>query len=243
MLLAVPRMTDTLEILTRFRSRVTLNAFEFFGHNALRHVMNAGGVPAPFTDPSPFYVLIEHESDDEDALAAFNACMETGIAVDGVIGSSGQQNAELWQYRERISESITPHTPYKNDIAVRIADVPAFLAEIDQLVTHAYPAFEIVWFGHIGDGNLHLNILKPRDLSLDQFKTECEKVSEQVLALVEKFGGSISAEHGVGLLKRDQLHFSRSAAEIDAMRAIKKVFDPDGILNPGKIFQALHNHR
>ena len=89
--------------------------------------------------------------------------------------------------------------------------------------------------GHIGDGNLHLNILKPETWELQDFKLECEKVSQQVLGVVAEFNGSISAEHGVGLLKKEQLSFSRSNEEIELMRSLKQVFDPNGIMNPGKL--------
>ena len=109
---------------------------------------------------------------------------------------------------------------------------------MEAAVVRRYPEFEIIWFGHIGDGNLHLNILRPDSLDVDDFKRECEIVSEEVLSIVQDFGGSISAEHGVGLLKRDQLHFSRSPAEIATMVAMKRVFDPNGIMNPGKVLPA-----
>ena len=156
-------------------------------------------------------------------------------AVDGILAQSEQQNANLWRYREAISESITPYTPYKNDISVRVSQVPEFLSAVEGIVSVRYPDFEIVWFGHIGDGNLHLNILKPGTWELEDFKLECEKVSQQVLGLVAEFNGSISAEHGVGLLKKEQLSFSRSAEEIELMRSLKQVFDPNGIMNPGKL--------
>ena len=98
-----------------------------------------------------------------------------------------------------------------------------------------YPDFEVVWFGHIGDGNLHLNILKPENWDVQDFKLRCEEVSERVLDIVSTFEGSISAEHGVGLLKRDQLRYTRSASEVAAMQALKQVFDPNNVMNPGKL--------
>ncbi len=239
MLLATPRMEDCLAIMGAFEAEVQLSAFEFFSEGALTHVLAHSDLSRPFNDAAAYYVLIEFDHPNEEALeaasSAFTQCIEAGWAVDGVISSSARQNEELWQYRERISESITPRTPYKNDVSVRVSQVPGFLAAIDEVVSREYPDFEIVWFGHIGDGNLHLNILKPEDWETDRFKDECQVVSEKVLAAVESFGGSISAEHGVGLLKRDQLHFSRSDEEIIAMKAIKKVFDPNGIMNPGKL--------
>ena len=110
------------------------------------------------------------------------------------------------------------------------------LREIDAIVGEHYPDFEIVWFGHIGDGNLHLNILKPENLSKDEFFAKCATVNKWVFETVEKYNGSISAEHGVGMTKRDYLTYSRSPAEIEYMKAVKAVFDPNGIMNPGKIF-------
>lgn len=235
-LLAIRSMTDCLSILTTFRSRVQLSAFEFFSDLALQQVLDHSDLQVPFGENSPFYVLLEcDDSGNELYMQGFEDCVTAGWVTDGIVASSGKQADELWQYRERISESITPRTPYKNDIAVTISRVPEFLKEIDQAVQARYPAFEIVWFGHIGDGNVHLNILKPADWETARFKAECEKVSEEVLALVERYEGSISAEHGVGLLKREHLGFTRSAVEIAALRATKQVFDPDGVMNPGKL--------
>ena len=239
-LLAVGEMADCLNILTTFRSTVELSAFEFFSQNALNHVLANSELTEPFREQSPYYVLLEFEQSADNsldqALSAFNYCTEKGWADDGIVASSDKQNAELWQYRERISESISPRTPYKTNVSVRISQVPKFLQQIDELVSRLYPRFEIVWFGHIGDGNLHLNILRPDEMAIDSFKSQCDTVSELLLELVEEFGGSISAEHGVGLLKKNQLHFTRSEQEIDAMRAIKAIFDPSGIMHPGKLF-------
>ncbi|MDG2072611.1 MAG: FAD-binding oxidoreductase [Pseudomonadales bacterium] len=234
-LLAVPRMTDIISVLKSFRAAVSVTAFEFFSERALQHVIKHSGVSAPFDVPSEYYVLIECEQGDEEVLDVFSACSDAGWVVDGLISQSMQQNDDCWHYREAISESITPFTPYKNDISVRVSKVPAFLQAVEDEVLAQYPDFEVVWFGHIGDGNLHLNILKPADWSLSDFKARCEQVSISVLGIVSQFNGSISAEHGVGLLKKDQLHYSRSEAEIAAMRALKQVFDPNNVMNPGKL--------
>jgi len=156
--------------------------------------------------------------------------------LDGVMSQSQQQLENLWKLREFISETISHWTPYKNDISVTVGKVPAFLHDIDNIVGEHYPDFEIVWFGHIGDGNLHLNILKPENLSKDEFFAKCATVNKWVFEIVEKYNGSISAEHGVGMTKRDYLTYSRSPEEIAVMKAIKAVFDPNGIMNPGKIF-------
>jgi FAD/FMN-containing dehydrogenase len=156
--------------------------------------------------------------------------------LDGVVSQSMAQAQSLWRLREDISETISRWTPYKNDISTRTSRVPDFLAEVEAVVNRSYPEFEIIWFGHIGDGNVHLNILKPDDLPMADFQQRCGEVSQWVFDIVQRYEGSISAEHGVGLLKKDYLHYSRSPLEIDIMKLIKKAFDPQGIMNPGKIF-------
>ncbi|MEQ8954335.1 MAG: FAD-linked oxidase C-terminal domain-containing protein, partial [Gammaproteobacteria bacterium] len=154
---------------------------------------------------------------------------------DGTISQSSSQAENLWRLREDISETISRFTPDKNDISVQVSRVPQFLHEVDELVNASYPEFEIIWFGHIGDGNVHLNILKPQHWAAADFFAECAKVSEWVFELVQKHGGSVSAEHGVGLLKKPFLGYSRSASELEYMRAIKRVFDPNNVMNPGKL--------
>ncbi|MFN3235512.1 MAG: FAD-binding oxidoreductase [Pseudomonadales bacterium] len=242
LLLAVEQMTDVIKVLTRFRQNLTLNAFEFFSEVAIQHVLKERDAKHPFAQTTAYYVLLEFDNaapeDMNRAMESFEFCLGEGWVSDGVVSQSESQRQELWMYREAISESITPHTPYKNDISVRIGQVPEFLRRVDELVNREYPEFEIVWFGHIGDGNVHLNILRPDAWDIADFKRECEQVSERVLALVAEFEGSVSAEHGVGLLKREQLKFSRSQEEIAMMRGIKQVFDPAGIMNPGKLLLA-----
>ncbi len=169
-------------------------------------------------------------------MALFEACVEEGWVSDGVMSQSIEQLKNLWRLREDISETISKWTPYKNDISTVISKVPDFLEAVEKLVTAQYPDFEIIWFGHIGDGNLHLNILKPDDLDKETFFAQCATVSVGVFEIVEKFGGSVSAEHGVGLLKKDYLTYSRSETEIALMRQVKQIFDPKGLMNPGKIF-------
>jgi len=239
LLLAVSHMTDLIEVLRAFRQKISLSAFEFFSEAALQHVLAYGEKSHPFTEKSDYYALIEFEDDEgralELAMSCFEECIEQGWVTDGIVSQSEQQRQDLWHFREAISESITPHTPYKNDISVKVSKVPSFLHEVETEIIESYPDFEIVWFGHIGDGNLHLNILRPSDWSIENFKRECEKVSQKILSIVKDNEGSISAEHGVGLLKKGQLHFSRSDTEIAYMKAMKLVFDPDSIMNPGKL--------
>jgi FAD/FMN-containing dehydrogenase len=234
------KMQDLMSVLAAFQKSVTLSAFEFFSEEALQHVLAHSDLQRPFSQPTPYYALIDvevpNESDAEQILTQFEHCLEEGWVVDGAISQSESQREALWGLRERISESITPRTPYKNDVSVRVSQVPAFLAAIDELVEQSYPDFEIVWFGHIGDGNLHLNILRPEAMPVADFKAETDRVSEQVYAIVGNFKGSVSAEHGVGLLKKAALPQSRSPEELVLMKQIKAVFDPANVLNPGKIF-------
>ena len=237
MVVGVPMVADLLKVLSQFSAHLTLSAFEFFSHLALTKVQQHRQLAAPFTEAVAFYALLEFDEDDLEAAGqAFEYALQQGWVVDGVISQSQAQADNLWQLREGISESIAPYTPYKNDLSVTIAQVPEFLADVDKFVSDSYPDFEVCWYGHIGDGNLHLNILKPDHLSVAEFMDKGHAMSPRIFELVQARQGSISAEHGVGLLKKDFLHFSRQPAEIEAMRAIKQIFDPDQILNPGKVF-------
>ncbi len=240
LVLGTPDFDSIMPVLHAFRKELDLTAFEFFSDKALAKVMARGDVPPAFDTECPFYALLEFEATSEEvmeqALGVFEHCMEEGWVLDGVMSQSEQQLENLWKLREYISETIAHWTPYKNDISVTIAKVPDFLRDIDEIVEKNYPDFEVVWFGHIGDGNLHLNILKPEKMEKDEFFAKCATVNQWVFETVQKYNGSISAEHGVGMTKRDYLHYSRSAEEIAIMKAVKAVFDPNGIMNPGKIF-------
>ncbi|WP_336315735.1 FAD-binding oxidoreductase [Stutzerimonas stutzeri] len=242
LVLGTPDFDSIMPVLHAFQDKLDLTAFEFFSDKALAKVLGRGDVPAPFETDCPFYALLEFEATTEEraeqALATFEHCVEQGWVLDGVMSQSEQQLQNLWKLREYISETISHWTPYKNDISVTVGKVPAFLKEIDAIVGEHYPDFEIVWFGHIGDGNLHLNILKPDAMDKDEFFGKCATVNKGVFETVQKYNGSISAEHGVGMTKRDYLEYSRSPAEIEYMKAVKAVFDPNGIMNPGKIFAA-----
>ncbi|MFW9605951.1 MAG: FAD-binding oxidoreductase, partial [Pseudomonas sp.] len=240
MVLGAANLEAIMPVLHAFQSRLDLTAFEFFSDKAMAKVLARGDVPAPFETECPYYALLEFEATSEDvtgaALEVFEQCVEQEWVLDGVMSQSEQQLQNLWKLREYISETISHWTPYKNDISVTVSKVPAFLNEIDAIVEENYPDFEVIWFGHIGDGNLHLNILKPDAMPKEEFFAKCATVNKWVFETVDKYNGSISAEHGVGMTKRDYLGYSRSAEEIAIMKAIKAVFDPNGVMNPGKIF-------
>lgn len=237
MVLGVNRFRDLLAVLARFQSAVTLSAFEFFSERALGKVTAHRELARPLAGEAPFYALIElDESALEAAGSAFEHCVAEGWVCDGVLSQSETQAANLWALREGISESIAPFTPYKNDLSVRISHMPEFLDEVDAIVEQSYPDFEVCWYGHIGDGNLHLNILKPDGLSQQEFYQRCHEISPRIFDRVAAFGGSISAEHGVGLLKRDFVGYTRSPAELAVMRGVKNLLDPNGVMNPDKLF-------
>lgn len=238
-LLAVPTLDALMDIFKAFRQQLTLTAFEFFSAAALKHVL-AKGLQAPFDTETPYYVLAEFETfssaTTETALEVFSHCAEQGLLEDGVISQSATQAQDLWRLREDITESIAPHLPYKNDISVQISKVSRFLTDIDTLFAQHYPDFEVIWFGHIGDGNLHISVLKPEGMPQQQFVARCQTVNEHLFTTLYQHGGSISAEHGVGLTKKPYLHYTRNGTEVNYLRALKKVFDINGIMNPGKIF-------
>lgn len=239
MLLALPSFEVLMQVFAAFRERMQLQAFEFFTDRALEHVL-AHGAQAPFAEVHPFYVVTEFAAGDEvqeaAAMAAFEACMEQGWVSDGVVSQSDAQAAQLWRLREGITEAVARYKPYKNDVSVRISAMPAFMARTQALIGQAYPHFDVVWFGHIGDGNLHINVLKPDGTDDAQFLQQCEHVTKLLAQVLKDFDGSISAEHGIGLVKKGYLDSTRGEAEIALMKAVKRAFDPQGLLNPGKVF-------
>jgi len=240
LVLGLSDMSAIMTVLDRIQSTTPLLAYEFFSELAVSKVVDHAGVARPFETRTPFYALVEFEREndltDAQVFEAVEQCMEESWVIDAVMSQSVAQARALWRLREDISETISKWTPYKNDISSTVSKVPELLAAVDEVVHKNYPDWEVVWYGHIGDGNLHLNILKPEYLQIEEFKARCSVVSTDIFDAIKALGGSVSAEHGVGTLKAPYLGYSKSDSEIDAMRAIKAIFDPDGILNPGKVF-------
>jgi FAD/FMN-containing dehydrogenase len=238
LVLGVPDFVAMMNLLDAFRQAFDLMAFEFFSDRAMNYVLAQGGA-RPFEGNSPLYALleIEHVGENtlEEILEVFERMKVRGWVEEGVMSQSQEQARALWKLREGISESIASKMPYKNDLSVTVSKLPAFIEELDEVVRRVYPDIETVWYGHLGDGNLHLNILKPDDQSQENFFQACNEVNRHVFETVEKYGGSVSAEHGVGLLKKPHLNYTRSAIEIEYMKGLKAVFDPNGIMNPGKL--------
>ena len=240
-LLSVSDISKSTEILQLFKNNFMLNAFEFFSDSAVKHINTISKTKFPLKG-SPYYLLIDIEcSSDEDFTKAeynYNKASDNGSINDGVISQNHKQYLELWSFRENITESISGFLTYKNDISVRPSQIPEFVEEISNILNREYPDFDTILFGHIGDGNIHISILKPKLFDKSKFLTICKEVNHHLYRIVAKFEGSISAEHGVGIIKRPYLMYTRTAQEIEIMKNIKKIFDTNNIMNPGKIFPA-----
>ncbi len=236
-----------VDLFARLRnSGLVLTAFECMDHRCLEHVVAHRPRGLPFAEPSVRYALCEvevpapgeapREHVRELLTDVLGAAAEAGEIEDAVFASSSQQAAALWALREDISESLHMHTPHKADVSLPIGELPTFLKTWRAAAAEQLPTVEALSFGHIGDGNLHLNLLCPQGMPKSEFHAACKAFDETTYGLVAAHRGSVSAEHGIGLLKRDHLHFSRSPAQVAMMRAVKQALDPQGLLNPGKIF-------
>ena len=237
LLFAVADLAAVLRLFREIRaSAFTVSAYEFFTRPCLDRLLRHRKLRDPFGAPSSHYVLVELENPG-DALDAMVAHLfEHGFVQDGTMAQHASEAAELWGLREGISEALSATgMPHKNDIALPIAELKSFCGELDGVFADKYPGWEICLFGHIGDGNLHVNIMKPDAMDKAAFLAETHAADEAMFGLVKKHHGSISAEHGIGLLKKEFLSYSRSHEEIALMRAMKGVLDPKGILNPGKV--------
>ncbi len=203
---------------------------------------NIEGVRDPLESEHAWYVLIDISTSDsaETAERMMTALLEqgfeAGLVQDAAIASSVAQQTALWHMRESMSEAQKPEGgSIKHDVSVPVSTVPTFMHEAEQAVMAAMPGARICAFGHMGDGNIHYNISQPVGADKQAFLERWHEMNEIVHGLVLAHGGSISAEHGIGQLKRDELAAIRPAIEIDLMRRIKKAFDPAGIMNPGKV--------
>ena len=238
MLFAVPDLAGVLRLFEAARvGPFALSAFEMFTDRCYARLVRHRKLPMPLSTPATHYVLVEVEAHDRDTLEGWLAdLLDRGLVLDGTLAESAAQARTLWELREGISESLSATgMPHKNDIALPIASLDAFCAELEAVFTSRWPGFEICLFGHIGDGNLHVNVMKPDDMEKERFLAHAHESDHAMFELVRRHSGSISAEHGIGLLKRDYLGYSRTPAELALLRAVKGVLDPKGLLNPGKV--------
>jgi FAD/FMN-containing dehydrogenase len=192
---------------------------------------------------SPWYVLLQIDDNasnspiSDELERALQAALESGIVRDATIAHSSEQARSLWALRENIAEAQRRDGPnIKHDISLPVSVIPGFLDEARALLTAALPGLRFVTFGHLGDGNLHYNLAAPEGIAPNAFLENTARANRIVHDLVARHGGSISAEHGIGQQKRDDLVRYKSAVELDLMRTVKAALDPSGIFNPGKIF-------
>jgi len=213
------------------RVGIALQAFEYLSDLCLQAVAHHIG-RAPPVVAAPAYALVEAERGGCD-LAGWLADQPT--VCDGTVAADPAQAARLWQWRERITESLQPRRPHKNDVAVPVSALPAFATAVEALIDRTRPGWQVALFGHVGDGNLHINTLAPAGIDDAAFGADCAAVDDALYQIVAAHRGSISAEHGIGLAKKRWLGVGRSDADLAALRAVKRALDPTGLLNPGKI--------
>src|SRR6202008_3199564 len=204
---------------------------------SLRHGID---IRDPLTSKHPWYVLMELSSSRDDARDALESilalAMEQGIIDDAVIAANLSQRAAFWKLRDEMSAAQKPEGgSIKHDISVPVAAVPAFIAEANAAVTKLIPGARPVPFGHLGDGNIHYNVSQPIGADAAKYLQRWDDVNAVVFAVVKKYGGSISAEHGIGVVKRDLLPSVKDPVAFALMRDLKHLLDPKGILNPGKV--------
>jgi D-lactate dehydrogenase (cytochrome) len=219
----------------------TLTSFELLAEMAVDFSVRHGiDVRDPLEGKHPWYVLMELSSPRDDARDTLEAILakglEDGIIDDAVIAANLSQRQAFWKLRDEMSAAQKPEGgSIKHDISVPVAAVPAFIAEADAAVVKLIPGSRPVPFGHLGDGNIHYNVSQPIGADSAGFLNRWHEVNKVVFDIVLKMGGSISAEHGIGVLKRDELPDVKDKTAIELMRQFKAVLDPNGILNPGKV--------
>ena len=241
-MVAAPSPDAALKLLGHMQLRTggLLSAFELIPRIAIdlmtRHIP---GTRDPLSQPSPWYVLIEVAGGSGGGLkdqveAALGDAMARGMASDATIAANEAQAQALWRIRDSISESQKHEgASIKHDISVPVAAIPAFIEKATRAVLEKFPGARPVTFGHMGDGNLHFNFNAPPGQD-EAFLAQWDEMQLTVHDIVKEFSGSISAEHGIGTMKRDLLPRYKSSEELDAMRLLKAAFDPKNILNPGK---------
>jgi FAD/FMN-containing dehydrogenase len=219
-----------------------VTSYELMPREGMEIVLHhADGCRDPLAAPHPWYVLIELSSQSksglreviEDVLAQGS---ERGLVVDATIAESLERVKAFWRIREMFGEAQR-HAggSIKHDVSVPVATVPAFLKDAHAAVIALIPDARPLPFGHLGDGNIHYNVSQPIGADKADFLKRWDEMNAAVFAVVKKYGGSISAEHGIGVLKRDLLPSVKDPVALDLMRNLKRMLDPKGILNPGKV--------
>lgn len=231
---------NAVSLLARLRNLLSdqLQAFELIPSRAIRFVLrHIPGTRFPLEQTADWFILLESSGGGGDELEdALMSCIEDGLAIDAVVAKNRGEADDLWRLRHSISEAQKREgASVKHDVSVPIAEVGRFIREADVAVTEEIPGIRVVAFGHLGDGNVHFNLSQPKDWAPERFLAERERLADRVYEVVQAFGGSISAEHGIGQGKREHLRKYRDGTDIELMQSIKQAFDPHHIMNPGKV--------
>ncbi len=237
-LLGLDAAARAVELLSELRTGLgdSIQAFELIGDRPIRWVeRHIPGVSLPFTERHRWYALIEAAAGDELQRHLLKA-LESGAVADAVVAKNASEAEALWRIRHSISEAEKPEGAcLKHDVSVPIGAMADFLRRGEALLADLCPDARLVAFGHVGDGNLHYNVAQPAGDDADAFLAQTEVISGAVYDLVRDLGGSISAEHGIGTLKKAWMHKYADPVEIDLMRTLKRALDPGNLLNPGKV--------
>lgn len=232
--IAQPRAAVRLLGLLQERLGDRVSAFELISHSCLEAVLaHSSGTRAPLPQSHPWYLLVEIADSGAQALLAERVeralaeCAECGALLDAVLAQSGEQAQALWRIRETIPEA--QFTNVKHDVAVPVSRTPELIEMATARLHERFPQAEIYAFGHVGDGNIHYNV-GPAALVAER-----TAVNRMVYAVVAELGGSISAEHGLGQLKREEIRGHKDALELELMLRVKQALDPQGLMNPGKV--------
>jgi FAD/FMN-containing dehydrogenase len=242
---AVASPEAALDLFGRFQRHdmASIQAYEYMSGLGVALVLqHIPGTALPLQEPAAHYVLVELATPRDGAdlrgmlETVLAAAMEAGLVEDAVIAASEAQRAQLWRLREEHSESQKrAGASIKNDVSVPVSKVPELIGRATAACKRLFPGIRVVPFGHLGDGNIHFNLVQPEGMDPALFLARDHALMEAVNAVVRDLGGSFSAEHGIGKLKPYLMPEWRGGAELDLMRRIKQVLDPHGLLNPGKV--------
>ncbi len=245
-LAAVPSLEAAVQLLGLAHQHLSagLTGFEVMGQFALKLVVkHFPQQRVPFYESSPYCVVLENSDNESDEHARgqferlLEAAMEAGCVTDAVVAESMAQARALWHIRESIPLAQAQEgLNIKHDISIAVSRIPEFVAQADAALAQAFPGIRLVNYGHLGDGNLHYNVQAPEGQDAEKFLREQEgPVNGVVYALVDAYNGSISAEHGIGSLKREKLEKHKSPVALGLMRSIKTALDPQNTFNPGRM--------
>ncbi len=237
-LMATDNLNNIAEIVTNTtKANQEISAFEFFTSACITALKETGEqIKRPFAENYPFYILLEVLHNDREDLEEFAENLwEAKLIKDAVFAESTAQFKSLWALRENISEALNRlGQVHKNDVSVPVSSLPRYTAELETLFAEKYGTYELYIFGHVGDGNLHINLID-RNRNNRSFSETKKEFTGDLAELTLKYEGSLSAEHGIGLLKKELLGLQKDELQLELMKKIKKMLDPQNIFNPGKI--------